>query len=177
MVASTAPLFGYSQAERNPRCASISAVFIYNFSSGLINHLRDRPDYFAQLSDQTRRWIVQHVRLHSLPHKNASHGSTQFSLVYRELYTSAYAAGPVIRTQSWHLGFIGVLPQLQRRGLGRALVNAVIGNVSVHRVPVNGSLISVGRSCGISSDGRCVCVVRGQFLSEAVLQHDVIFTF
>ncbi|VDB87160.1 unnamed protein product [Peniophora sp. CBMAI 1063] len=79
----------------------------------------DRPDYFAQLSDQTRRWIVQH-----------------FSLVYRELYASAYAAGPIIRTQSWHLGFIGVLPQLQRRGLGRALVNAVIANAGHAEYPV-----------------------------------------
>lgn len=37
------------------------------WSLGLISHLRDRPAYFSELSDQTRRWIVQHVRPHCDP--------------------------------------------------------------------------------------------------------------
>lgn len=92
--------------------------------------------------------------------------TVQFSLVYRELYASAYAAGPIIRTQSWHLSFIGVVPQLQRRGLGRALLNAFIRNVSAPCTPVALSLTSAGRPCGISHDRRCVNFVRGQSLFD-----------
>jgi ribosomal protein S18 acetylase RimI-like enzyme len=35
----------------------------------------------------------------------------------------------MIRTQAWHLRFIGVEPQYQRQGLGRALVEAILRDV------------------------------------------------
>ncbi|KAI0034787.1 hypothetical protein K488DRAFT_44695, partial [Vararia minispora EC-137] len=72
-----------------------------------------QPDYLDLVSEDTRHWISHH-----------------FALKYRELYVASYAAGPMIRTQSWHLRFIGVEPQQQRQGLGKALIEAIIRDVS-----------------------------------------------
>ncbi|KAI0315858.1 hypothetical protein OF83DRAFT_316167 [Amylostereum chailletii] len=77
---------------------------------------RDEPSiiqdpYRSLLSEETRHWILHH-----------------YTPQYRELYASAYASGSLIRTQSWHLRFIGVEPQHQRQGLGRALMGAMLNN-------------------------------------------------
>ena len=62
--------------------------------------------------------------------------SLQYSPKYEDLYNAGGLDSSNVRRGAWKLERLGVLPQYRNKGVGRALLNVLIGRVSHVRMLV-----------------------------------------
>lgn len=76
----------------------------------------------------------------------------QFALKYEELYASTGVDSTAARRDAWKLQWLGVIPDHRRRGIGRALIQAVATKVSRRVSPVRNRANSP--LCRLTTAGR-----------------------